>query len=194
MGYKRCVVIRMPLDCLFIPEISALQGIPTAVPPSHRSSGPTTADAMVATQPLRCIGPLLLRTPPLPFSLTFRIRHGEQRPRLCAKAPMSKRQNRRRKALSCMFLPPPRAVCEVQSCFGTTHRRCDQSQPVPGRWVVCGPFAAPNINATASTTASSHTLECAPSRSLCNIAAWRDLRTMRWEKVRPSVSGDMKNI
>src|SRR5712691_8643986 len=30
-GYKRCVFIGMPLDCLFVPEISALQGIPHAL-------------------------------------------------------------------------------------------------------------------------------------------------------------------
>src|SRR5712691_9796077 len=30
-GYKRCVFIGMPPGCLFVPEISALQGIPHAL-------------------------------------------------------------------------------------------------------------------------------------------------------------------
>jgi hypothetical protein len=42
----------------FILEISFLQDIPTAAPPAHLSLGPRTAGAMVATQAVRCNGPL----------------------------------------------------------------------------------------------------------------------------------------
>ena len=78
---KRYVIIGMPLDRPFVPDQCSsghhpcpVLGLLTAVPLAHTSlasaTGSTTADTMVATQPLQCIVPLSFVFP-FPFPSPF---------------------------------------------------------------------------------------------------------------------------
>jgi hypothetical protein len=113
-GYKQCIAIGLPLDCLFCPRDQCPSGypyssasIPLLVRVNYRRRNGEDAT-------------FLHRLPfALALSLTFRLRHSEHRTQLCAKVPTVPASDRTDARHSPACSPPPRA--------------CARSSPASGR-------------------------------------------------------------